>query len=377
MPEEFLEIRGAQVHNLKNIDLRLPHDHLVVVTGVSGSGKSSLVFDLIYAEGRRRYVESLSSYARQFLERMDRPAVDEVLGIAPTVAIRQKNTTRNPRSTVATVTEIYDFLRLLYARVGHTFCIDCGERVTSDGVDDVATKVLSLEPRSRWYVLFPVRDRDIEESVYEFDERYSGYPSRLTARLAQLRDRGYTRLFQDERTFEFSTPESLLDLDLDRPFHVLVDRLAIGPDIRERVAEAVEICYRECREVCLQRASDPNEVLRIQQHVRVQQVRPQTQPSRASHVQLQHGSRRLRPMLRLGPGQRLQPRPDLEPARPVAAEGCDLGMAGEVQGLQDANAQGGSGQAHPAGCPLRQSVARTPQVHQGGGERLWGDPAGS
>ena len=263
MPEEFLEIRGAQVHNLKNIDLRLPHDHLVVVTGVSGSGKSSLVFDLIYAEGRRRYVESLSSYARQFLERMDRPAVDEVLGIAPTVAIRQKNTTRNPRSTVATVTEIYDFLRLLYARVGHTFCIDCGERVTSDGVDDVATKVHSLESRSRWYVLFPVRDRDIEESVYEFDERYSGYPSRLTARLAQLRDRGYTRLFQDERTFEFSTPESLLDLDLDRPFHVLVDRLAIGPDIRERVAEAVEICYRECRELRLQRASDANKILRF------------------------------------------------------------------------------------------------------------------
>src|SRR5437764_5977622 len=126
---DFISIRGARVHNLKNISLDIPHNQLTVVTRVSGSGKSSLVFDSIYAEGQRRYVESLSSYARQFLERMEKPDVDEILGIAPPIAIRQKNMTRNPRSTVATSTELYDFLRLLFARAGRSYCPVCGERV--------------------------------------------------------------------------------------------------------------------------------------------------------------------------------------------------------------------------------------------------------
>ena len=133
--QDFIRIRGARVHNLKNLSVDLPHNQLTVVTGVSGSGKSSLVFDTIYAEGQRRYVESLSAYARQFLERMEKPDVDEIDGIAPPVAIRQKNTTRNPRSTVATSTEIYDFLRLLYARVGETCCPTCGTKVERDTVD--------------------------------------------------------------------------------------------------------------------------------------------------------------------------------------------------------------------------------------------------
>lgn len=262
MPEEFLEIRGARVHNLKNIDLCLPHNQLVVVTGVSGSGKSSLVFDIIFAEGRRRYVESLSSYARQFLERMDRPDVDEVLGIAPTVAIRQKNTTRNPRSTVATVTEISDFLRLLYARAGRTHCVECGDLVISDGVDIVAGEVLAQEKGSRWCVLFPARKEDIDEETYYYDDRYSEYSSRLRARLAQLRDRGYRRLFQNGTVFEFSTPESLLDIDFGSVVYVLVDRIAIARDIRERVAEAVEIAYGECGEVLFQQAEPPGGILR-------------------------------------------------------------------------------------------------------------------
>src|ERR671917_641169 len=136
--EDFLSIRGARVHNLKNISVDIPHNQLTVVTGVSGSGKSSLVFDTIYAEGQRRYVESLSAYARQFLERMEKPDVDEILGIAPPIAIRQKNTTRNPRSTVATATELYDYFRLLYARVGHTFCPNCKTQVLRDTVDQIA-----------------------------------------------------------------------------------------------------------------------------------------------------------------------------------------------------------------------------------------------
>ena len=152
-------IRGARVHCLKNINLKFPHNRLTVVTGVSGSGKSSLVFDTVYAEGQRRYVESLSAYARQFLERIEKPDVDEMHGIAPAIAIRQKNSTRNPRSTVATATEIYDFLRLLFARAGRTYCSQCGEQVRKDTVDRVASRILELGEGSRWYVLFPVRER--------------------------------------------------------------------------------------------------------------------------------------------------------------------------------------------------------------------------
>src|SRR5215470_8938615 len=154
--EEFIHIQGARVHNLKNLSLKIPHNQLTVVTGVSGSGKSSLVFDTIYAEGQRRYVESLSAYARQFLERMEKPDVDEIQGIAPPVAIRQKNTTRNPRSTVATSTELYDFLRLLWARAGRTFCPNGDGQVERDTVDHVAAKMLAQPEGSRWYALFPI-----------------------------------------------------------------------------------------------------------------------------------------------------------------------------------------------------------------------------
>src|SRR2546426_9643710 len=154
--QEAIVVRGARVHNLKNVDCEIPHNRITVVTGVSGSGKSSLAFDTVYAEGQRRYIESLSAYARQFLERMEKPDVDEVLGIAPAVAIRQKNATRNPRSTVATATEIYDYLRLLYARVGVTFCSECGQVVRKNTVDEIADRVLALETGRRFYVLFPL-----------------------------------------------------------------------------------------------------------------------------------------------------------------------------------------------------------------------------
>src|SRR2546421_3143123 len=151
---ESIVVRGARVHNLKNIDFDIPHNQLTVVTGVSGSGKSSLAFDTIYAEGQRRYVESLSAYARQFLERIEKPDVDLIDGIAPAVAIRQKNTTRNPRSTVATATEIFDYLRLLFARVGRTYCRNCGHEVKRDNVDDVAARVLQLPEGTRLHLVF-------------------------------------------------------------------------------------------------------------------------------------------------------------------------------------------------------------------------------
>src|SRR5208282_5543643 len=156
MSTESIIVRGARVHNLKNIDFEIPHNSLTVVTGVSGSGKSSLAFDTIYAEGQRRYVESLSAYARQFLERIEKPDADLIDGIAPAVAIRQKNQTRNPRSTVATATEIYDYLRLLYARCGTVTCLHCGGIVRHDTVDEIVTTLLALPESTRAYALFPI-----------------------------------------------------------------------------------------------------------------------------------------------------------------------------------------------------------------------------
>jgi len=172
MPEEAIQVKGARVNNLKNISFSVPINQMTVVTGVSGSGKSSLAFDTIYAEGQRRYVESLSAYARQFLERMDKPDVDEVRGIAPAIAIRQKNSTRNPRSTVGTQTEIYDYLRLLFARVGRTFCRLCAREVYRDSPESIASEVLAeLAEGTRFYVLFPASSGQITQNGDEADLR--------------------------------------------------------------------------------------------------------------------------------------------------------------------------------------------------------------
>jgi len=242
--EESIQIRGARVHNLKNISLAIPHNQLTVVTGVSGSGKSSLAFDTIYAEGQRRYVESLSAYARQFLERMEKADVDEIDGIAPAIAIRQKNTSRNPRSTVATSTECYDFLRLLFARVGRTYCPQCGKRVEKDTVDQVAAQMLAQPAGSRWYVLFPVTHAEHPDT------------QKLRDHLFELRKKGFNRLFQEGRMFEFSTPESLLDINFAKSLYVLADRISISADLHQRVADTTEIAYREAGEVIFQSAGE-------------------------------------------------------------------------------------------------------------------------
>jgi excinuclease ABC subunit A len=244
-----IAVRGARVHNLKNIDFDIPHNAITVVTGVSGSGKSSLAFDTIYAEGQRRYVESLSAYARQFLERIEKPDVDEISGIAPAVAIRQKNTTRNPRSTVATATEIYDYLRLLYARVGRTYCTNCGEEVRKDSVDEIADRVLGGKAGRRFYVLYTLRVGGAapQPAGRKGRSRKIAKPSPDAIRqaLVELQKRGFNRLFQDGRVYEFSSPETLLDMDFAKPVYVLVDRLAISPDVRSRLIDSIEICYRE------------------------------------------------------------------------------------------------------------------------------------
>ena len=276
-PTESIVVRGARVHNLKNIDFEVPHNTLTVVTGVSGSGKSSLAFDTIYAEGQRRYVESLSAYARQFLERIEKPDADTIDGIAPAVAIRQKNTTRNPRSTVATATEIYDYLRLLFARVGRTYCANCGREVKKDTVDEVADAILALEPETRLQVLFPLqrpvangqepasktdRSTKTKKSPPSREKREQGgapteaLTEALKTRLFDLRKAGFNRLYQAGQIFEFSTPESLLDVNFDQPVFVLVDRLIVSAEARSRVVDAIETAYRESGEVIFEIQTD-------------------------------------------------------------------------------------------------------------------------
>ncbi len=246
--QDTLRVRGARVHNLKNVTVDVPHNAITVVTGVSGSGKSSLAFDTIYAEGQRRYVESLSAYARQFLERMEKPDVDEISGIAPAVAIRQKNSTRNPRSTVATSTEIYDYLRLLFARCGQTFCIKCGAEVRKDSPDEIATRVLSLAPGRRFYVLhqFRITAPALTGTSKRVGKKTVAPPAdALRQGLLELQKRGFNRLYQAGRVHEFSSPETLLDVDFSKPVYVLVDRLAVNPESRSRLVDSIEICYRE------------------------------------------------------------------------------------------------------------------------------------
>jgi len=260
MSTDSIVVRGARVHNLKNIDFEIEHNSLTVVTGVSGSGKSSLAFDTIYAEGQRRYVESLSAYARQFLERIEKPDVDLIDGIAPAVAIKQKNSTRNPRSTVATATEIFDYLRLLFARVGRTYCLLCGQEVKRDTVDEVVERLLALDEGTRLNVFFPIRTQAVEAQERTKKPRgkkaaASRLPSdAIKARLFDLRKRGFNRLLQNGQVFEFSSPESLLDIDFSEPVFGLVDRLVVAADQRSRIVDAVEIAYREAGEVIFETA---------------------------------------------------------------------------------------------------------------------------
>ncbi len=267
MSNESIVVRGARVHNLKNIDFEIPHNAMTVVTGVSGSGKSSLAFDTVYAEGQRRYVESLSAYARQFLERIEKPDVDSIDGIAPAVAIRQKNTTRNPRSTVATATEIYDYLRLLYARVGRTYCLNCGQEVKKDTVDEVAERILALGEGTRVQAFFPVLPppkpaQPEKPKGRRVAKKKAPKPTDdpwLKERLFELRKRGYNRLYQNGRIVEFSTPESLLELNFAEPVMVLIDRIAVSPEARARIVDAVEQGYREAGQVLFETAPGDGE----------------------------------------------------------------------------------------------------------------------
>jgi excinuclease ABC subunit A len=262
MPEEAIRVKGARVNNLKNISFTVPINQMTVVTGVSGSGKSSLAFDTIYAEGQRRYVESLSAYARQFLERMDKPDVDEIHGIAPAIAIRQKNSTRNPRSTVGTQTEIYDYLRLLFARVGQTFCRVCGRLVTRDSPDSIAEEVLGELPEgTRFYVLFPASAglSDANREASKKPRRGASSRQWLTAHLMSLMQRGFTRLFFNGQTIDLQSPDDYPRDDFENVF-VLVDRLTSRADVRQRLVDSLEICFQEGHGTAFKRPiANPND----------------------------------------------------------------------------------------------------------------------
>jgi excinuclease ABC subunit A len=258
-------VRGARTHNLKNVDVTLPPRSLVVMTGVSGSGKSSLAFDTIYAEGQRRYVESLSAYARQFLERMEKPDVDSIEGICPAIAIRQKNSIRNPRSTVGTTTEIHDYLRLLYARVGRTFCRGCGKEVIRETAEVVATRLSALPAGTRLLIGFdmpvvtttPLVTNESEPEIEEEDGADGGeleaaapqpelpdLGDPVAETLAALRRKGFGRLYMDGGTVNLEDVDTALLKDRAM-LQVIVDRLKVGDDVRARLTDSIETAYTE------------------------------------------------------------------------------------------------------------------------------------
>ncbi|MFH2220435.1 MAG: excinuclease ABC subunit UvrA [Pseudomonadota bacterium] len=225
MESDKIIIRGARQHNLKNIDVELPRNRLVVITGLSGSGKSTLAFDTLYAEGQRRYVESLSSYARQFLERMEKPDVDMIEGLSPAVAIEQKTASHNPRSTVGTVTEIYDYLRLLFARVGTPHCYTCGLPIASQTLDQIAEKVMSLDTGTRLVILSPL---------------VTGKKGTHEKLLAGLKKEGFARVRIDGKTLEIEGADRL-DKNKKHFIDVVVDRLIVKSNIRNRLADSLEL----------------------------------------------------------------------------------------------------------------------------------------
>ncbi len=241
-PEGSIQIRGARQNNLKDVDVTIAGDSLTVITGVSGSGKSSLAFDTLYAEGQRRYVESLSAYARQFLERLQKPLVREVVGIRPAIAIRQKNSTRNPRSTVGTVTEVYDYLRLLFSRAGTIFCRGCGREVKKDTVDEAVAQLAALPQGTRLHLCFPFAGSHLD---LRGEDGKSGIP--LRAMIDNMVKQGFQRLLSEgdptPRQVALKPPGSIEELVSSR---VLVDRLAVGPELSpERLADSLETCFAE------------------------------------------------------------------------------------------------------------------------------------
>ena len=224
MAKQYIKIRGANEHNLKNISVDIPRNELVVLTGLSGSGKSSLAFDTIYAEGQRRYMESLSSYARQFLGQMEKPDVESIEGLSPAISIDQKSTNRNPRSTVGTVTEIYDYMRLLYARVGIPHCPKCGKEIHKQSIDQMVDHIMQMPERTKIQLLAPVVRGRKGEHVKVLD---------------QARKSGYVRVRIDGNLYELSE-DIRLDKNIKHNIEVVVDRLIVKEGIEKRLTDSIE-----------------------------------------------------------------------------------------------------------------------------------------
>lgn len=228
MTNDNIIIRGAKEHNLKNVSLELPRNKFIVITGLSGSGKSSLAFDTIYAEGQRRYVESLSSYARQFLGQMEKPDVEYIAGLSPSISIDQKTTSKNPRSTVGTVTEIYDYLRLLYARIGTPYCPKCGKEISSQTVDQMVDKIMEFEERSRLQILAPV---------------IRGKKGEHVKVLEQIKKEGFVRVIIDEEAYEISD-EIKLDKNKKHTIEIVVDRIIVKEGVEGRLSDSLETALK-------------------------------------------------------------------------------------------------------------------------------------
>ena len=229
-------IKGAKEHNLKNIDLEIPRDKLVVITGLSGSGKSSLAFDTLYAEGQRRYVESLSSYARQFLGLMEKPNVERIEGLSPAISIDQKTTSKNPRSTVGTVTEIYDYIRLLYARIGVPYCPNCHTKIEKQSIDQIIDNIMSLPEGTKIQVLAPV----VRGRKGEFTKQLEGYQKD-----------GFVRVRIDGEIYELGEDDIVIDRKKKHEIELIVDRLVIKKDIISRLTESVEIALKNAENMVL------------------------------------------------------------------------------------------------------------------------------
>ena len=276
MPHDWISVRGARVHNLKNIDVDIPRDKLVVITGLSGSGKSSLAFDTIYAEGQRRYVESLSAYARQFLEQMEKPDVDLIEGLSPAISIEQKTTGSNPRSTVGTVTEIYDYLRLLFANIGVPHCPNCGREITSQSLERIVDLVMTYPQDTRINVLAPI----VRGRKGEFKKELQG-----------LRARGFTKARIDGQLRSLEE-DIALDRRKNHNIDIIVDRLIVRSGIERRLADSVDMALQLADDVVVIQSLEQRRPA-VLAEARLRRLRHQRARDVAARVLVQLAARRL------------------------------------------------------------------------------------
>src|SRR3989337_623845 len=244
-----ISVRGAREHNLKGIDVDIPRESLTVISGLSGSGKSTLAFDTIYAEGQRRYVESLSAYARQFLEQMEKPDVESIEGLSPAISIEQKTTSRNARSTVGTITEIYDYLRLLFARIGHPYCYKCGKEITAQTVQQMVDRVLDLPPETKLQILAPI---------------VRGRKGEYRKEFADMKGKGFVRARIDGEIRELEE-EITLDKNKKHSIEIVIDRLILKKELdeklRRRLADSIEIALRLAEGIVVINQIDGEDIL--------------------------------------------------------------------------------------------------------------------